>query len=279
MSYSVFSFNGPLPSQQQEVLMAQLLDLGFEAFEEKDRALDGYLKTHLKSPGLLQQVQDLAHQFNCQWSERELEEENWNAQWEASFHPVQVGDFCGIRADFHPNFERVTHSITINPKMAFGTGHHETTHLVIEMMKDLPLSGKRVFDYGCGTGILAILASKMGAEDILAIDYDENATENAAENLKVNGVENISIATGELKDFQILPQDFILANINKPVLMMTIPSLTNLLSPEGILILSGIMKKDQSDIENLSHQSGLDTLEIKEKGDWLAIKYGRQTTV
>lgn len=279
MSYSVFSFNGPLPSQQQEVLMAQLLDLGFEAFEEKDRALDGYLKTHLKSPGLLQQVQDLAHQFNCQWSERELEEENWNAQWEASFHPVQVGDFCGIRADFHPNFERVTHSITINPKMAFGTGHHETTHLVIEMMKDLPLSGKRVFDYGCGTGILAILASKMGAEDILAIDYDENATENAAENLKVNGVENISIATGELKDFQILPQDFILANINKPVLMMTIPSLTNLLSPEGILILSGIMKKDQSDIENLAHQSGLDTLEIKEKGDWLAIKYGRQTTV
>lgn len=279
MSYSVFSFTGPLPSQQQEVLMAQLLDLGFEAFEEKDQALDGYLKTHLKSPGLLQQVQDLAHQFNCQWSERELEEENWNAQWEASFHPVQVGDFCGIRADFHPNFERVTHSITINPKMAFGTGHHETTHLVIEMMKDLPLSGKRVFDYGCGTGILAILASKMGAEDILAIDYDENATENAAENLKVNGVENISIATGELKDFQILPQDFILANINKPVLMMTIPSLTNLLSPEGILILSGIMKKDQSDIENLAHQSGLDTLEIKEKGDWLAIKYGRQTTV
>ncbi len=279
MSYSVFSFTGPLPSQQQEVLMAQLLDLGFEAFEEKDQALDGYLKTHLKSPGLLQQVQDLAHQFNCQWSDQELEEENWNAQWEASFHPVQVGDFCGIRADFHPNFEGVTHSITINPKMAFGTGHHETTHLVIEMMKDLPLSGKRVFDYGCGTGILAILASKMGAEDILAIDYDENATENAAENMKVNGVENISIATGELKDFQILPQDFLLANINKPVLMMTIPSLTNLLSPEGILILSGIMKKDQSDIENLAHQSGLDTLEIKEKGDWLAIKYGRQTTV
>jgi ribosomal protein L11 methyltransferase len=279
MSYAVFSFLGPLSSKKMEILLAQLMGLGFEAFEEKDQELDAYLKSHLKSPSLMQQVQDLAHQFQCQWSERELKEENWNAQWEASFHPVQVDDFCGIRADFHPNFEGVTHSITINPKMAFGTGHHETTHLVIEMMKELSLSGKSVFDYGCGTGILAILASKMGATDILALDYDENATENALENLKVNGVENVTIATGELKDFQIHPQDLVLANINKPVLMDSIPCLAGLLTPEGTLILSGIMEKDQGDIEKLAYQSGLQTLTIHQKGEWLAIKYGRQTTV
>ena len=279
MRYSVFSFRGSLPNDQQEVLLAQLLELGFEAFEEKEQELDAYLPSNFKSPNLIGQVQLLAQQYQCQWSEKELEDENWNAQWEASFLPVQVGDFCGIRADFHPNFEEVTHSITINPKMAFGTGHHETTHLVIEMMKELPLSGKSVFDYGCGTGILAILASKMGAKNILAIDYDENATENAEENLVVNQIKNVTVATGELKDFKIHSQDFILANINKPVLMQTIPSLTLMLATEGILILSGIMKKDLMDIENLAHQSGLHTLDINQKGDWLAIKYGRQTTV
>lgn len=279
MSYAVFSFVGTLSTTQLEILMAQLVDLGFEAFEEKDKNLDAYLLSALKTNALTQQVQLLANQHLCQWTEKELEDENWNAQWEASFHPVQVGDFCGIRADFHPNFEEVQYQITINPKMAFGTGHHETTHLVIEMMKNLSLSGKSVFDYGCGTGILAILASKMGAHNILAIDYDENATENALENLKVNRIENVKVATGELKDFEISAQDFILANINKPVLMLTIPSLAQRLAPNGTLILSGIMKKDQNEIENLAHNSDLLTLEINQKGDWLAIKYGRQTTV
>ncbi|MEY2950877.1 MAG: hypothetical protein RLZZ248_2078 [Bacteroidota bacterium] len=278
MSYSVFSFSGSFSNTQMEVLMAHLLDLGFEAFEEKEQELDAYLLTKMKSSALMDQVQLLTDQYGCKWSEKELENENWNAQWEASFHPVQVGNFCGIRADFHPDFEQVEYQITINPKMAFGTGHHETTHLVIELMKNLPLSGKSVFDFGCGTGILAILAAKMGAYEVLAIDYDENATENTAENLQVNSVENIKVATGELKDFQINLQDVILANINKPVLMETISNLSLLLRPNGILLVSGIMKKDQEEIEELAHSSGLFTVEVRQKGDWLAIKFGRSTT-
>lgn len=279
MSYSVFSFVGSFSNPQLEVLMAQLLDLGFEAFEEKNLALDAYLLTESKTSPLIEKVQILANQNQCQWSVKELKDENWNAQWEASFHPVQVDDFCGIRADFHPAMEQVEYQIIINPKMAFGTGHHETTHLVIEMMKNLPLSGKSVFDFGCGTGILAILAAKMGAREVLAIDYDENATENATENLQVNSIENVKVAIGELNDFQINHQDIILANINKPVLMRTIPDLSRLMKPNGFLLVSGIMKKDQEEIEELAHSSDLYTIEVRQKGDWLAIKYGRQTTV
>lgn len=169
-----------------EMLMALLGDLPFEMFEENSEGVKAYIKKKDYSEDIDAYLSELQDAIDFSFEKNEIEGQNWNEVWESNFHPLRIGDFCGIRATFHESLQPIEHELIINPKMAFGTGHHETTHLMIEAMQHLDLKGKTVLDYGCGTGILSFLAKKLGAGVLEAIDNDYPAYESTVENAEIN---------------------------------------------------------------------------------------------
>ncbi|MDE3254265.1 MAG: 50S ribosomal protein L11 methyltransferase, partial [Bacteroidota bacterium] len=167
----------------QENLIAELSQIGFDGFEESADQLTAYIDLeHFEE----KELNIILNKYDLKYSKSILNKQNWNQLWESNFEPVQVDDFVGVRADFHPPFVDVQHELIITPKMSFGTGHHATTYLVMQLMRDLDFTGARVFDFGTGTGILAILAEKLGASRVLAVDNDDWCIRNAAENILVN---------------------------------------------------------------------------------------------
>ena len=203
-----------------------------------------------------------------------IPETNWNASWESNFPPIIMDDFCSIRADFHPRPENVTFDILITPKMSFGTGHHATTSMMIQFMKELNFQNKRVFDYGTGTGILAILAHFLGAKEIHAIDIDKWSVENARENFERNNCSDILLELGELSLIQNnQPYDIILANINRNVLLDSMERLAELLSDKGKLLLSGILIEDKEIIKQTAATVKLQCLNEKNQGQWSSILF------
>ncbi|HEY0751963.1 MAG TPA: 50S ribosomal protein L11 methyltransferase, partial [Chitinophagaceae bacterium] len=193
---------------QQEELISLLNDFNPEGYEQNDHALIAYFPAKEYDPGAMEQI---LHGFDH--TSREIHEQNWNKVWESNFEPVIVDDFCAIRAEFHQPIRGVQHEIVITPKMSFGTGHHATTHMMIQQMKDLVFQNKNVFDFGTGTGILAILAEKLGARDVIAIDVDDWSIENAQENLYRNNCSHVQLSlNSSVPERQF---DIILANINR----------------------------------------------------------------
>ena len=223
-----------------------------------------------------------------QFNERDLEElisktgmaftvssvpiKNWNNIWESEFQPVVVDNFVAIRAGFHKPISGVKYEIIITPKMSFGTGHHETTYMMIQSLQNVNAQKKRIADFGTGTGILAILASKLGASQILAIDHDEWSIRNAEENFLENHVDNVSLLNTGL-----FPSndswDLILANINKLVILSNIKVISNTLAPGGILITSGYLLEDEADLLNAAENCGLSKLSIQKRNNWLCIAF------
>ena len=251
---------------QSETLIAQLATIGFEAFEELPELLKAFIPSNDFNLSALELLLN-----GLPYQKTEIEKQNWNEVWESNFEPVQVEDFVGIRASFHEPIQGVEQEIVITPKMSFGTGHHATTYLVMQAMRELSWNGKTVFDFGTGTGILAILAEKLGAESILAIDNDDWCIENATENLAINHCSRIQISKGDTAEMGSR-FDIILANINKHIILANIPYLGNALQKEGLILLSGLLEEDESDILIACQSAGWKHHSTNKRNGWIVIQ-------
>jgi ribosomal protein L11 methyltransferase len=256
-----------ISADQSSMLIASLSEAGYEGFEENDNEL----KAFIASDNFNKETTDhIARQLNVNFSLSTIKETNWNEVWESNFKPVIVEDFVAIRADFHEPVPGVEHEIVITPKMSFGTGHHATTYMMIRQMKDINFNNKTVFDFGTGTGILAILAEKLGAAHVLAIDNDDWSIANSRENILQNNAARIEIKKGDTAAVGS-SFDIILANINKNVIMDNFQVLAKQLSEGGVLIISGLLTDDERDIIAMGQKVGLRLLHRLERHNWLSL--------
>jgi ribosomal protein L11 methyltransferase len=286
---------------QFELLVAQLSDLGFDGFNEEEAATGinngvgmssvlgtsaglgqgaGHCKTFILTTEYIDnnieiELNNIFNQHNLTYSKSIIKEQNWNQIWESNFNPVRVDDFVGIRANFHPHFNPpVQYEINITPKMSFGTGHHGTTYTVMQMMQEMDFKGKTVYDFGTGTGILAILAEKLGANEVFAVDNDDWCIENAKENLEAN--ESVSILVEKVASaIQNRSFDIILANVNRHIIEANMLELTKVSTSDSQLVLSGLLIEDQQDIINLATQNGWNFLKIIQKEGWISLLFGK----
>lgn len=249
----------------QEVLIALLADMGYDGFEQQD----GLLKAYVLETGF---DEDRLNALGVAYSLARIEERNWNEQWEKSFEPVIVEDFCAVRAHFHDPIPGVSYELVITPKMSFGTGHHATTYLMLQAMRQLFLQRKRVLDFGTGTGVLAILAAKVGAGAVLAIDNDDWSIVNARENAEANGCTRITIEKREAVRGLNGPFDVILANINKHVILEQLSGMEQQLTKGGVILLSGLLRSDSEDIENEAAKINLSISLRMTKAGWILLK-------
>ena len=203
-----------------------------------------------------------------------LPERNWNEEWEKNFEPVVVDGFCGIRAFFHPPAAGVEYDLIITPKMSFGTGHHATTYMMLSAMRHLEFNDQPVLDFGTGTGVLAILAEKLGASDVLAIDHDDWCIENAEENIQENNCSHVVV-----EKMETIPRNKlffrILANINKNIILDQLDAMEQHLAPGGVILLSGLLQQDMEEIEKKAARTGLTISDRMTKNNWLCLKLER----
>ncbi len=271
MNYTELICRKPGNSDETDILVAELASVGFESFTEEDDRLLAYIPEKDYSEKELYENDYLKRHLKV-LAVNSIEDQNWNAVWESNYEPVVIRD-CGIRAPFHPERKDLKYDIVIHPKMSFGTAHHETTALIIDMLLDKDVKGKKVLDMGCGTAVLAILSSMKGAAHITAIDNDEWAYTNAIENCTLNNIENIRV---EMGDEQLLGEetfDLILANINKNILLGAIPDYARVLEKGGEIIFSGFYESDLEDIKNKAEANGLLYQLYKMKNNWVAASF------
>lgn len=271
--YLEYNFTVEPLQPASDILMAELGEVGFDSFVETDSGVLAYIKKEEWSEHILDSVQILVHpNFKIDSSFVEIEQENWNEVWESNFELIQVDDQCVVRAPFHekPN---ARFDIVIEPKMSFGTGHHETTYMMLQHVLGYDFKGKSVLDMGCGTGVLAILSAMKGATPIDAIDIDNWCYLNSLENIQRNNQEHINVYEGDASLLISKKYDVILANINKNILLSDISIYANCLNDNGILFLSGFYKEDITDISAKCELFGLHFDENFEKNNWVAVKY------
>ncbi|RMG24943.1 MAG: 50S ribosomal protein L11 methyltransferase [Bacteroidetes bacterium] len=260
-----------LPEHQKEVAIALLASIGFEAFEETEQGLIACIGRESFEE---ERLNNMLEVVNCtSFRTQLLPPQNWNATWEAQYPSVFVDDFCQVIPTFRqprPGFE---HCLIIDPKMSFGTGHHETTRLMIRMMRQLDFSRCRVLDMGCGTGILAILAAKLGAEAVTGIDIDPWSYENARENVQLNGSGPIDIRQGDARSIPPGEYDLILANINRNVLLADMPVYAQHLKAGGKLLISGFYQTDVPSLLQSAQALGLRHAHALKEADWAALLF------
>lgn len=251
---------------QQEELIALLEDYNPTGFEQTDEMLKAYFEENNFAQDAISKVLE-----GYEYIKTYVEEQNWNSIWEQNFQPVIVEDFCAIRAHFHKPISSVEHELIITPKMSFGTGHHATTYLMMQQMRDIDFENKTVFDFGTGTGILAILAEKLGAEKIIAIDVDDWSIENAKENFSHNHCSKITVSlSSNLPHKQF---DVALANINRNVLLDYMRQLSKIVKPNGFLLLSGLMVADETVITAAASQSSFQMQKRLERDNWISLLF------
>jgi len=268
MDYIKITFTDLQP-EQREILIAQLADAGYEGFEEKDTSLDAFINS--KSFDKLI-VNEISFKYQTPYTKEKIAETNWNQVWESNFEPVIVNDYVAIRADFHKPIMNTKFEIVITPKMSFGTGHHATTYMMIELIKEIDLKGRSVLDFGSGTGILAILAEKEGAKNIYAIDNDDWSITNAGENFEKNNCTKINLrkASNAVSDIRF---DIILANINKNVIIENLALLSEQLNNGGKVLLSGLLKEDKDEILSIATELGLKLKKELIRNNWIALQF------
>ncbi|MEM1322038.1 MAG: 50S ribosomal protein L11 methyltransferase [Bacteroidota bacterium] len=259
-------------SHPQEVLLAFLSDLPFDAFEEQPEQLCAFLPVQAFTAEVEMELAALAEQWAFSYQKELIPSVNWNAEWEANFQPIRVDDFCVIRADFHPSHQDTNYEIIINPRMAFGTGHHETTYMMIKQMAGLDFGGKQVLDYGCGTGILAILAAQMGAAQVDAIDIEEPAYENSLDNAQLNGVAGaLDIQLGGIERVEGHQYEVLLANINRNVILQSLPALYRMMKTDSLLLISGILVEDEGLVGQHLTDCGFSIINRQQRNNWLCM--------
>lgn len=264
MNYVQFNFENRNESEQ-EILIALLSDFPFEGFEQELNKLSALIKEN----NLNLELMDFITSLNFS-SKEIIEEINWNEKWEKEYEPIIINNKLAIRATFHKPIKGVEKEIVITPQMSFGTGHHATTQLMLSQMSKIDFTNKAVFDYGTGTGVLAIYAEMLGAKEILAVDIDEWSYKNAQENVERNECTRITLHQSDLEIMQEQQFDIILANINLHILSNRMKDLFNMLLPQGILLLSGILKDDKTKITEIV-KPYLNEIQVFELNSWLAL--------
>ncbi len=270
MSYIQITFQTE-NEEVQGIIIAILSEHGYEGFEEQETELKAYVPVEHFNEELLH---EFITPYGIIYTKENIEEQNWNAKWEENFQPVIIDDFCSITAHFHKIDVNTTHHIQITPKMSFGTGHHATTRLMIKAMRNIDFNNKTVFDFGTGTGVLAILADRLGASNILAIDNDEWAYLNAKDNIEVNNAVNVVVKQAVLDDIPNLSFDVILANINRHILLQYMAGLKKMLAKNGKLLMSGLLTGDEGIIVDVANNSGLQLLHRAEDNNWIVLELG-----
>ncbi|MFD0760881.1 50S ribosomal protein L11 methyltransferase [Lutibacter aestuarii] len=273
IKYIGYTFTVAPKEPATEILIAQLGFAGFESFVENEDGVTAYIQENDWNEQILNTIQILnSEEFNFTIKEEVIEQTNWNSEWEKNFNPIQVDGKVSVRAPFHEN-PNLEFDIVIEPKMSFGTGHHETTHMMIQHLLSLDLANKKVLDMGCGTGILAIFAEMKGAKPIDAIDIDTWCYENSLENVQRNNCKHITVFEGDATLLINKKYDVIIANINRNILLNDMQAYMNCLNKDGIILFSGFYKEDIPiiDAEVSKYQLKLDT--VIERNNWVALKY------
>ncbi|MFT7248792.1 MAG: ribosomal protein L11 methyltransferase [Arcticibacterium sp.] len=271
-----FEANIEVNAEFGEILIAELAEIGFDTFLENDSGLQSYITEELFDDIQFKLLmEEYASKTKLFYSLKKIAKQNWNAEWESSFDPIEVEDKILVRAHFHKSKPGFNHEIIITPKMSFGTGHHETTSQMMAMQLEIDHSKKTVLDVGTGTGILAILAEKLGATKIKAFDIDEWSVENTKENIQLNNCQNIEISQGTIEDESDYDYDIILANINRNILLDEIGIYSKFLKDKGILLLSGFYEKDISEIEACCSEHRLKKTKHISKKEWAAVVFSK----
>lgn len=262
---------------QKDMLINDLAGVGFDTFEETESGFKAYVSADNFDEQILSDCLEIYHkQFNFSHQMNQIEQQNWNKVWESNFEPIEIRDQVFVRATFHEPRPEFPIEIVIDPKMAFGTGHHETTSMMMDMMLDAGVTGKKVLDMGCGTGILAILAEKLGAIDIAAVDYDLACYDSTTENAQLNNSRHIRVFCGSQEAIPHEKFDFIFANINRNILLDQMDRYAWVLKPAGEMYLSGFY--ETNDLEIVKREAAkynLRYLEHQKAKDWVAVRFSK----
>lgn len=262
--------------EYQDILIAEIAEAGFDTFLETENGFEAYTENSNYDAKAFESIKvkykDLAH---IEYQFDQIEKKNWNEEWEKNYEPVVVEGKCIVRAEFHRPVRTHPYEVIITPKMSFGTGHHQTTYVMIQTQMEINHNDKRVMDAGCGTGILSIMASKLGAKDVEAFDIDEWSVINAQENIEINRCDNIRIRQGTIRDFSFEGQfDIILANINKNILLDELEEYRKHLRQTGLLLLSGFYESDIPDLLEEAKRHGLREIKRNSRELWCALLLG-----
>jgi ribosomal protein L11 methyltransferase len=278
MNYHELRFiTKPVEEYQQDLLINELAEIGFDTFEEVEHGFKAYIPSDDFNQLLLEEHLELYHaMFDFTYEINLIPQMNWNQVWESNFEPIQIRDKIYVRATFHTQKPEFPYQIVIDPKMAFGTGHHQTTSMMMDLMLDADLKDKKLLDMGCGTGILAILASKLGAKDITAIDYDPICYESAIENSALNKIGNIKAICGSKEVIPDEQYDVILANINRNILIDHMERYGHVLKAGGEIYFSGFYENPDLDIiKQEAAKYGMNYISHLKTKEWVAARFMR----
>ena len=272
-SYLGFHFSVEPKELGSEILVAELGELPFESFIDSDSGIVAYIQKQFWTENILDDLHILSSaEFQVSYTIEEIDQVNWNEEWEKNFEAIEVDGICHVRAPFHPKTD-AKFDIVIEPKMSFGTGHHETTHMMIQHLLETDVAGKKTLDMGCGTAILAILAEMKGAQPIDAIDIDNWCYLNSIENAERNNCTQISVYEGDADLLKEKKYDLIIANINRNILLNDMQSYVDCLNKEGVLLLSGFYSDDIPFIDASCTEKGLTYVKKFERNNWVSLKY------
>lgn len=264
----------PFNQDCSDIMVANMGELGFDSFVDTEDGFEAYIQSNLYHDGIMAEVEVPVEGITFTYTEEVIPDQNWNKVWEENyFKPILIGDQCLVRSPFHVKEGDTKYEILIEPKMSFGTGHHETTSMMLEFILKLELAGRTVLDMGCGTGILGILASMRGAGSVKGIDIDEWCYNNSMENIALNSIENMTVEVGDASLLAGASYDVILANINRNILLADMSRYVGVLAPGGVLIMSGFYFDDLPMIDEAAKKLNLSKISSKTNNNWVAVAY------
>lgn len=270
-------FLTPFNEEISDIIISELCDIDFESFDTQSEYIKAYIPENKFNMTKIENneiINNLKKDYDIKFSIQKIENKDWNAEWEANFQPIVIKDIVCIRGSFHPKNDNCKYDVVINPKMSFGTGHHSTTALMLEHISETVKEGNKVLDMGCGTSLLGIFASMIGAKEVTGIDIDEWAYNNSLENLELNNISNLKVLLGDAERLKELETfNVVLANINRNILINDMHYYIDHLEKGGNLIMSGFYTQDLKMIRNKAEELGLEYINHKEDNNWVAVKF------